>query len=268
MSEAQDIRAWAAANNIDVAPRGNISHGVRDEYMRANGIGPDDEAELEEMVLDETDLDGAERPAKAPEPPAPVVGKVTERPPRPAPKQRRRRLLERKPKTAKPKAARKPVSIENLVSSGWALGAMALARSPSAIPVARIMDMQSPVAGVVVEDMTKGTVIHRLLEPLARAGEKGEKAFALLGPPIIVGIMTAQPQTFPVLKPMLKMSMMSWMQIAGPAMQTIEQRAAKFSAEVGDVDLDAIIDSLFAGIPQATADPAQEEANIRRARGE
>lgn len=265
MSEAQDIRAWAAANGIDISDRGRIRGEVVDEYRARNGTA-EEEPELDELELgeDDLDVDGAETVSKPPPALPPVEGKVAERKPKPPPR-KRRGLLQRKPRTPKAKAARKPVSIENLVSSGWALGAMALARSPSAIPVARIMDMQSPVAGIVVEDMTRGTVVHRILEPLARAGEKGEKAFALLGPPVLVGVMTARPEMFPVLKPLLKMSMMSWMQVAGPAMDKIQARAAKFDQDFAGVDLDAMIDSLWAGVPVPSD---QEEANIRKARGE
>jgi hypothetical protein len=268
MSDAQDIREWAAANGIQISDRGRIRGEVRDAYEAEHNGSPPPEPDDDEIDLSDLDLDGAESVPEpsAPPPPAPVTGKVQER--KPQPTRKRRGLLQRKPKTPKPKVHRKPISIENLISSGWALGAMALARSPSAIPVARILDMQAPIAGVVVEDMTKGTAIHRLLEPLARAGEKGEKAFALLGPPILVGVMTARPEMFPVLKPVLKMSMMSWLQVAGPATDTITARAQKFSQDFGDLDLDGIIDSLWAGIPQATADPAAEDEAIRRARGE
>ena len=125
----------------------------------------------------------------------------------------------------------KRVSIENIVSSGWALGAMALARQPTALPVARVLDWQAPVAGVIVEDVAKGTLLDRVLQPLARGGEKAEKAMALAGPPLLVGIITANPSWAPALRPLLKMSMMSWFQLASPAMDKVQKRAAKFNEE-------------------------------------
>jgi hypothetical protein len=144
---------------------------------------------------------------------------------------------------------------------------MALARSPQALPVARILDLQAPVAGIIVDDMARGTIADKILQPLARMGEKGEKLFALAGPPMLVGMMTAQPQLFPVLKPMLKMSMMSWMQISKPAMEKVQKRMETFAEDFGDIDLDAMIDGLWLDGPVG-APSEQEEANIRKARGE
>ena len=125
----------------------------------------------------------------------------------------------------------KRVSIENVVSSGWAIGAMALARQPQALPVARILDMQAPVAGVIVEDLARGTLLDKVLQPLARGGEKAEKAMALAGPPLLVGMITANPSWAPALRPLLKMAMMSWLQLASPAMDKVQKRQAKFSEE-------------------------------------
>jgi len=150
---------------------------------------------------------------------------------------------------------------------------MALAQSPRALPMARVLDMQAPVAGIVVEDIAKHTIVDRILQPLARGGEQAEKAVGLLGPPIIVGLMTARPELYPVLRGPLKLSMMTWMEISGPAMEKAERRAAEWSEKFGAVDLDAMIDGLFADIPPppgtqwADAVSEQEEENIRKARG-
>ena len=265
MSENQDIRVWARQTGLDIGDRGRIPDSIREQYRASrNGDGelPELDATTEDMLIP-----GPETPQDAPEKPAlPVTGKVVpERPPeRP---RRRRGLLSRKPRQPKAKTTHKRVSLENLISSGWGLAAMALARSPQAIPVARILDMQAPVAGIIADDMARGTIVDKILQPLARMGERAEKGFALAGPPLLVGMMTAQPQMFPVLRPMLKMSMMSWLQISRPAVEKAQRRAAQFAEDFGDIDIDAMIDALWADIP-VVVPSEQEEANIRKARGE
>lgn len=261
MSEAQDIRAWAAGRGIDIGERGRVPTAVREQYRAEHADPPFDDTQADDVTT------ATEPPP--PEPPASpaVEGRVAERPPRPP--RTRGGLLgrrQRKPRDRKPAPRR--VSIENIVSSGWSLAAMAMARSPRSIPVARILDMQAPVAGIIVDEAARGTVVDKILQPFARAGEKAEKAMALVGPPVLVAAMTANPQLYPVLRPALKMTMMSWMQVSGPAMRKAEARVAKFAEEFGDVDLDGMIDALWADLPIATQASEAEEDAIRRARGE
>ena len=255
MSDPQDIREWAKSNGIDLAERGRLPKSVVEQYEARDDGPPDDDGpdavDGEPMVI-----------TADPEPAAVEAAPVpAERRPQPAPRQRG--LFTRKPRTSKPAAKR--VSIENIVSSGWGLAAMALMRSPGAVPVGRVMQMQAPVAGTIGEDLLRGTVVDRVLQPLARGGKKAELGMALAGPPLLVGIMTAKPELFPVLRPMLKMSMMSWMEISAPAVEKAQRKAERWAEKFGDVDLDGMIDSLWQDVPVPSE--AEEEA-IRRARGE
>jgi hypothetical protein len=261
MSEMQDIRIWAREHGYTVADRGRLPGEVVEAYgSRGEPDEPDGEPMLMEPAPSNGDAPAAAEPARA------------ERPPVEPPKARtslfsRKQAQPGKPRTA-PKVRHNRVSIENILSTGWGIGAMALARRPEAIPVARVMDMQAPVAGLIGEDLLKGTIVDRLLQPLARGGAKAEMTVALIGPPLIVGIMTARPSTFPVLRPMLKMSMMTWMEIAEPQMRKVQKRAETWSEKFGDVDLDAMIDALWAGLPEAGPESPHEEENIRKAKGD
>jgi hypothetical protein len=258
---SQDIRDWAAERGIELAAKGRIPNKVREQYeadLDGNAGGG------EEPMLIVPD-DGPEAPPEAPEPvPAPAAP-VEERKPQKPPRARKS-LLQRKPAEG-PRKRWPRVSVENLISSGWALGAMALARNPNALPVARMLSYQSPIAGVIVDDMVKDTAVDRLLQPLARAGERGEKAVALIGPPLIVGMITAHPEWYPALKPMLKMSLMSWMTISGPAMEKVQRRAAQAGGpgEVTDAELESIIAGVFADLDVPVAHSEAEDAAVRRA---
>lgn len=273
-NDNQDIREWARGQGMDIGSKGRISAGIRQQYETArNGqhAVPDKADEVDGDAPDLMPPARAEEPASAPSDGLPLEGSVVpERKPEPV-RRKRRSLLSREPREPgrpKPKAPRKRVSIENLISSGWGIAAMALARSPRAIPVARILNMQAPVAGVIIDDAAKGTIVDKLLQPFARAGEKAEVAFALAGPPLLVGAMTANPQLFPVLKPMLKMSMMSWLQVSTPAAKKAQAKVEAFAEEFGEVDLDGMIDALWADVPVPTQPSQAEEDAIRRARGE
>lgn len=127
--------------------------------------------------------------------------------------------------------------------------------------------MQAPVAGVIVDDMCKGTVVDRVLQPLARGSEKAEKGFALIGPPILVAMISSRPELYPVLSGPLKVAMLSWVEIAGPAMEKAQRKAEQMAERVGGVDVDGMIAALFADLPIAEAPSPAEEAAIKRARG-
>ena len=283
----QDIRDWAAARGIQISTRGRIAQSTIDEYNAAtNGDGAllDDEDELElELGEDDLDLgpvgpdpgdwpDGApEGDSAAPGPP-PLSGIVKERPPVPPRKPRRRlRMPDRKPRQPKTrsKTASKRVSLESIVGSAYSGAAVLLGNMAQGqfIPVARCLELQSRTAGTVAEDMLKGTAADRILQPFARLAEKGGQAGALIGMPLLVGIVTAQPGLFPVAQPMLRIMVLNWLELSGPALEKQRQRAEKLGVNAEEVD--AIITGLWAGIPVATQpSPAEEEAIRRAAQGE
>lgn len=261
MSEPQDIRQWATQNGIELAARGRIPVAVKEQY-EARDEPPPDEGDVIDVTFPDAEPKTAGPPPAADATPEPVQ----ERKPQPPPR-KRRGMFQRKP--AGPKLQRRRVSIENVVGSLWGLGGMALMRNPKSVPVGIICQYQAPVAGIIVEDIAKGTVVDKLLQPLARAGEKGEIAMALFGPPVLTAAITAKPELYPVLKPMLKMSLMSWVQIAGPAKAKLDRKIARYAEDMGSLaEIDALIDSLWNGPDWPVQPSQQEEDNIRRARGE
>jgi hypothetical protein len=267
MSEAAEIRAWGREQGLDVPVRGPLPATLLEAWEARD----DDEDDETPVVVAAPFISAPPADSSIPSVSPASPGEAPPRKPERPPQGKRKPLFHRKPRTGtKPRR----VSIENVVASAWGLGAMALAQTPRALPMARVLDMQAPVAGIVVEDIAKGTLVDRILQPLARGGEKAEKAVGLLGPPLIVGLMTARPELYPVLRGPLKLSMMTWMEISGPAMEKAQKRAEAWSEKFGQVDLDAMIDGLFADVPApagavwSEAVSPQEEENIRKARGE
>src|SRR5882724_10700554 len=114
-------------------------------------------------------------------------------------------------KTAsKPRGPRK--SLDGVIGGAWSF--LAQIMQPINMPVARVLAVQAPVAGMVLEDALKNTVVDRLLQPLAGLQTGGEIAFALMAPPLVVGALTVKPELAPILEPLLRRSLRSWIDIA------------------------------------------------------
>src|SRR6266478_1273172 len=159
-----------------------------------------------------------------------------------------------KPKRApcRPKKALPRVGVDSLISTGWTL--LAQMAQPISLPVARTLALQAPVAGMVLEDTVKDTVIDRMLQPIARAGQGGETAFALLGPPLIVGVLSSPrgQNMAPVLVPVLKQALRSWIKIAGPKLEKLEKEEAEFEEHYGQ-RIDAMIEFILTGEQHAAS---------------
>jgi hypothetical protein len=272
-SEAHDIRVWAQANGWDLGDRGRIPGDARAAYEARADDETDEEPELDfsEGLLfppaaggPESNGDGPGLPDVGP----PMPERRPERQPRPPRQRGAFRRKAREPGKRKTRVARARVSVESLISSGWGLGAFALAQAPKWVPVARVLDMQSPVAGIVVEDAVKGTGADKVLQPFARMAANGGRAGALLGLPALVALVTAQPQLFPVARPVLRLLLVNWLELAGPAMDKARQRAERLESALAGVDIDGMLDSLWAGVPVDAEPSPDEEAAVRRARGE
>jgi hypothetical protein len=241
MSGSQDIREWAASNGIDVAGKGPIKGEIKDKYYESH---PDEFAGLPSDTSEVTDT-GERMPDEAP----PEKGGVSFWNKR------------KKAKTPSSRGGARRTSIEGIVSAGWGFGAMLVASKQNLLPVARVLEMQSPVAGVIVNDLAKGTIVDKILQPFARAGDKGEQMMGLIGPPLITTAILTKPELYPVLRPVLKMSMMSWLELAEPAMKKVQAKQEKFAERFGEIDLDGMIDAIFAPPPGYTPEGADEDAS-------
>jgi uncharacterized membrane protein YeaQ/YmgE (transglycosylase-associated protein family) len=273
---SQDIRDWANENGIELAARGRIPKAVREQYeedMNGHAGGGQDPILLVPDPGPELPPDGAESDGDgfaAPAPPAPrPAGKpaVAETAPRKPPRERRG-LLQRKPaESGKPRKLPR-VSTETLLGAGWSILASLAGRSnPALVPMSRMMMFQSATVGIVGDAALKGTVVDRILQPLARAGEKGELAAAIIGPPVIVAVVTARPELYPVAAPVLEALVTTYLEISEPAMAKIQARIERMESKLGGAQVKDLLASVFADVDVPTAPSADEEAAIKRARG-
>lgn len=279
----EQVREWAKNEGMTVAPRGRIGAATRQLAEDAAADAADRAAEAGAAPY----TGGTTEADFPPEPPDPgsngASGTAAEAPPRrPARPPAGRQLAawrkgkgKRKTKATRPRRPRVPV--DTVVSGIWEAGARLLA--PVNVPVSRVMAVQAPVAGIVLEPIVRDTVIDRILQPVARTGEGAEAVAALAGPPLIVAALQARPELAPILVPMLREVLGRWIKVAGPAVQIAADRAAQFEEEYG-ATVDNMMAMFFAGIPGFDPDvtddspgpgeaaaAAAEESAIRRAQG-
>jgi hypothetical protein len=153
------------------------------------------------------------------------------------------------------------VSIEAVAAGLWTLIGQG-AQTQGFVPTGRVLALQAPVAGIILEDTLRGTVADRILQPLARAGERGTELAALLGPPVLVSVLTVRPELAPALLPALRSTLRQWVVIAGPKLKKKEQREKRAMAQLGMDDADVadmiegMIDAIFADGAGAAPDVA------------
>lgn len=159
-------------------------------------------------------------------------------------------------KVGSPKARAPRVGVDKLIGTVWAM--FAQVAQPINLPVARVLTIQAPVAGLVLEGVVKDTIVDRLLQPLARAQQGGEVAFAIIGPPLFVGLLSTKPEMAPVIVPLLKQSLRSWIDVAGPQLEKVKAQEEKFEREYGAA-IDEMIEYFLAPLPDS--EPKNDTTN-------
>ena len=149
------------------------------------------------------------------------------------------RLFGPKPAGGKGKPKHRRISVDHLIGRMWE--GVARFAAPMSLPVSRCLQVQSPVAGMIIEDLVAGTVADRVLQPVARAEEKAEKVLALVGPPLLV-LAIEQSMLLPpdqmmvrqaLLMPILKESLRVWIQVAGPKVEEAARREEEYQEKFG-----------------------------------
>jgi hypothetical protein len=241
------------------------------EEVPARGrLGPDHIARYRELADSEPsepwDVGGGDELASPDEaePDVPMTPEQSPRTPRSARRARpvgERIFGRRDPKTQAGKGKVKKIprmSLEHLVGRGWE--AIARFSAPLSLPVSRCLQVQSPVAVMILEEVVAGTTIDRFLQPVARAEAKAEKVLALVAPPILV-LAIEQSQQLPpqqmmmrqaFLMPMLKESLRVWLQVAGPKVEEAARKEAEYQEKFGHT-IDEMI-GLFFGPQQTTSE--------------
>ena len=156
MTTQAEVRAWMRESGEDVGTRGTVAQSDIDRYEAAHAPGPD-----YPPGMNDDDFTISE--------PGPPPADAAEKKPRniATAKPAERFSSWRKAKAkAKPKGKAKPrVPVDDLIAGLWR-GLAGFARPLPA--TSRLLKIQAPVAGVILEDVVKGTVVDKWMQPLAR----------------------------------------------------------------------------------------------------
>lgn len=252
MTTDADIRTWAKTAGVDVPTRGKVPEAVRDQYATAmlsgdnpglSGDGPPPEhgyAEAEAAPVRPERPSGGHPDEVAPTPPPGRFGSLR----RPA-----------KGRVVAPRKEHRRVSLEDVATGVWAaLGSAA--SSYGLVPTGRALQLQAPVAGMILEDTLRGTIVDRIAQPLARGGEAAKELGALFGVPALVTLVTVKPETQPMAVPILRRLMRDWAILAGPRIKAREKRERKALEQLGvdEQGLDDMVDAWIAGLFAAPED--------------
>ena len=250
MDDPAAIRATLRQHGHDVPDRGRLSKDLLAAYeeITMNDDEPNLPASYDAGVGDgdfgTDDGDDLLTAAEPPETPPARTGTAAtavpaERKPRRVRQPRPASLTDRvrgRGKTTrrrgKPAVKRPRVPIDRFAGRIWeAFGRLAV---PVSQPIATTLNLQAPIAGMILEDLVKETFVDRALQPVVRAEEKAEKVLALVGPPVLVGAIQASQGLPPeqramreaILVPMLEESLTMWVRIAGDKLEAQQQRMA------------------------------------------
>lgn len=255
MAEATDIRQWARDKGHDIGDRGRVPKHLQDEYEAEINARASINGDVPVSLPDDLDT-GETRPfAPPPSQDGPTARTTTPSSgadeTRPSAKKRRMPWQPKEPGSQpKPKPQHKRVPLETWAARGWRVAGKLLGdgRTPSS----RCLYMQAPVAGVIVDDLIKGSKVDKMLQPIARFGEGSKNAGALVGLPLLVAVTERQPQLYEYTRPLMVAAAEEWVLIAGPAMRKAKQRAAEIAKELAEFEFDED-ENMFASAPENPA---------------
>jgi hypothetical protein len=265
-----EVRAWAERRHLlEPGGRGRISAEIWGAYAderaaaAAAGAAALEAAGAPPAAVAESHAVGVKELAADPPPP----GRAEEPPERPRKPLRERLHIVRADQPDQPRKPRahKRVSLEVLGGLAWVGVSRGVAfAGETYLPVVKMMSFQAPVAGAVVEDLARGTIADRILQPVARLTESGGAVGALIGAPLLTALVCKRPELYPQVQPMLMAAMREWVIVAGPKLREMRRREEKFAEEMGTftaefgVTVEELLAEVFAA--PAPAGPPQTAA--------
>ena len=119
-------------------------------------------------------------------------------------------------------------SAAETISDGWAaLGGVAI-RTGTHAPLGRCMQWQAPVAGEMLDDALKGSIVDKMaLQRVVKGRQRFDLLGAVLGPPLLVLAIERNPDAAKSLMPMLASSIRHSLPLMVPAIKKAKERERK-----------------------------------------
>jgi hypothetical protein len=195
-----DVRQWLRENGHDVKERGAIPADLHALYDQAHSPAGTVAGEVIHSQLEfSAGVTEADFPPADDEGEAPTGRSESESKPRTGRERRPRQVKAAAPRGIRervfggrkpaPRHARGPrVSLSDWAEETWSDLAWLAQPIP---PLAKILTIQAPYAGVVFDEQVKGTVLDNALQPVAKYSGKWRALNGLAGPPVYVGLICA-----------------------------------------------------------------------------
>jgi hypothetical protein len=273
--DAAEVRAWAVAEGrVPEGQAGRMPQRVYDDYDARQAdpldgvpMGGDEAAEAGAPPADPPPAAGRPRAERRPRDvpgsrppggwrPGWLGGSPRAKPTKKVGNARGKKSTENRPR----------VAVDELISGAWR--GLAGVVAPMLPATGRMMKLQAPVVGVVLDPVVRGTVVDTLLQPLARTSETAEAVAVIMLPPILVGLMEADPRRAPLMMPILRGCMLRWHKVAGPSMASALKAERDFAEDWGQ-SVDEMIALLGMTFESAEdEDAAVYDAQQHMARGD
>jgi hypothetical protein len=177
-----------------------------------------------------------------------------------------------------PRAKPRRVGTERVWATVWSWCGVGLQRSGYDPAVGRCMQFQGQAAGEILSDVTEGTFLDTLAQPLARSADRLEQAGALLALPLLVGYVERRPDMRGPMEPLLRDAVGLHIVAMASAVKREAVHREKIIAAAHELGLDQIpgadpldpegfmLDQIFAGlIVPDDLDPGANGAGVPNA---
>jgi hypothetical protein len=148
------------------------------------------------------------------------------------------------------------VSAADTISDVWAAGGTLATRSPKHVPLGRYMQWQAPVAGEMLDEAVKGSIVDKLvLQRVVKARGRLDLTAGILLPPLLIFMIESNPQLMPTLGPILESQIRASLPLMVPAIKKMKKKQA---------DMQAAAEELFEGDPDfnPNEDPVTQILNM------
>ena len=166
-----------------------------------------------------------------------------------------------RPRGPAPKRNRSRIPLTSLLETTLGGVSTGLIMTNRDAPVGMAIGFEAPVAAEKLDAIIAGTMLDRLLQPIARAGASAKDFGAVLALPILVGLIERRPYLYDPLRPLIIPIVTSVALDLAEMQERNKERLADAQARAGShqVDVDQLMAMFFgqAMQQQPQPDPAQ-----------
>lgn len=171
-----------------------------------------------------------------------------------------------RPKGQAPKRSRARVTLSPMLETVLGGVSTGLIMTNRDAPVGMAIGFEAPVAAEKLDAIIAGTMLDRLLQPIARAGAQAKDFGAVLALPILVGLIERRPYLYDPLKPLIVPVVTAVALDLAELQERNQERLAQAQARAGahQVDVDQLMAMFFgqAASQQEQPSPMPESAPV------